>query len=92
MNLLRNGACRTGFGGRMMVLAAGLAMAMAVVGSLKALADDTTANDDNHANYYYPPPQTTETYEARVQTLAESDRSRRIGFVTGLTKQLLSQR
>ena len=92
MNLLRNGAGRTGLGGRMMVLAAGLAMAMAVVGSLKALADDTTANDDNHANYYYPPPQTTETYEARVQTLAESDRSRRIGFVTGLTKQLLSQR
>ena len=90
MNLLRIGAGRTGFGGRMTVLAA-LAMAMVAAGSLKAVADEVTT-DDNHANYYYPTPQTTETYEARVQTLAESDRSRRIGFVTGLTKQLLSQR
>jgi hypothetical protein len=91
MSLLRNGSGRVGFGGRMMFLT-GLAMAMVAVGSLKAMADDVTTNDDNHAGYYYPTPQTTETYEARVQTLAESDRSRRIGFVTGLTKQLLSQR
>ena len=47
-------------------------------------------SDDRHAGYYYPLPQTSETYTARVVTLADSDRVRRIGFVTGLTQQLLT--
>jgi hypothetical protein len=67
-------------------------MALVSVGSLRVAAEDAAATDDSHANYYYPTPQNSETYEARVQTLQESDRGRRIGFVTGLTKQLLSQR
>jgi len=45
--------------------------------------------EDRHEGYYYPAPQTTETYTARVVTLSESNRERRIGFVTGLTQQLL---
>ncbi len=48
------------------------------------------ALDDRHEGYYYPAPQTTETYTARVVTLSESDRERRIGFVTGMTQQLLA--
>jgi hypothetical protein len=44
---------------------------------------------DRHEGYYYPAPQTTESYTARVVTLSESSRERRIGFVTGLTQQLL---
>lgn len=46
---------------------------------------------DRHADYYYPQPQTTETYVARAQTLEDSDRARRIGFVTGVTQGLLAR-
>ena len=46
---------------------------------------------DRHAGYYYPKPGTTETYNARAQTLQEADRSLRIGFVTGITNQMLQQ-
>jgi hypothetical protein len=74
------------------LLMACLAIALVAIGSLAAQADEPAASDDNHVGYYYPQPQSTETYEARVHTLPESDRGRRIGFVTGLTKQLLSQR
>lgn len=45
---------------------------------------------DRHAGYYYPPPQTIETYHARADTLEDSDRTRRIGFVIQLTQQMLS--
>jgi hypothetical protein len=47
---------------------------------------------DHHAGYYYPEPQTTETYEARVETLPGSSRLRRIVFATGVTQQLLKGR
>ena len=50
------------------------------------------AAEDRHEGYYYPKPQTVETYTARVATLPDSDRTRRIGFVTGLTQQLLAAR
>jgi hypothetical protein len=45
---------------------------------------------DRHVGYYYPPPQTIETYEARAETLEDSNRTRRIGFVVELTQQMLS--
>ena len=47
---------------------------------------------DRHAGYYYPEPQSTETYEARVETLPAGSRLRRIAFVTGVTQQLLKNR
>ena len=50
------------------------------------------AAEDRHEGYYYPKPQTVETYTARVAALPDSDRTRRIGFVTGLTQQLLGAR
>jgi hypothetical protein len=37
--------------------------------------------------YYYPKPKVVETYKARVSPLAESDRARRLGFVTALSKE-----
>jgi hypothetical protein len=46
--------------------------------------------DDRHVGYYYPPPQSLETYPARSQTLPDSDRVRRIGFVIELTQQMLN--
>ncbi len=46
---------------------------------------------DRHAGYYYPEPASTETYVARTQTLADSDRRRRILFATEVTVQMLSR-
>jgi hypothetical protein len=45
---------------------------------------------DRYANYYYPPPQTRETYKSQAATLPDSTRERRLGFVTGMTQQMLS--
>ncbi len=47
------------------------------------------AAEDRHAGYYYPPPQTIETYQARIPTLVDSDKTRRIGFVVQLTREML---
>jgi len=44
---------------------------------------------DRHVGYYYPEPASREVYDARVPTLHDSDRLRRIGFVTVLTAQML---
>lgn len=60
------------------------------VAALLAGSASAQDNDDRHSGYYYPEPKTTEVYTARVTTLSDSDRSRRIGFVTGLTKQMLA--
>ncbi|NNG04708.1 MAG: hypothetical protein HKM95_11485, partial [Inquilinus sp.] len=46
---------------------------------------------DRHEGYYYPTVTGTETYTARARTLADSDRTRRIGFIVGVTRQQLSQ-
>ncbi|MEM7123293.1 MAG: molybdopterin-guanine dinucleotide biosynthesis protein A [Pseudomonadota bacterium] len=66
------------------------------VALLVAFAGPTLAQDegeeggDRHAGYYYPEPQSEETYVARAVTLPDSDRSRRLGFVTLLTQQQLT--
>src|SRR5690606_34136423 len=62
----------------------GAALSLIVGAGTPAFADDS-----HHEGYYYPPPTTTETYTARVVTLPDSNRERRIGFVTGMTQQLL---
>jgi hypothetical protein len=66
----------------------GMAGAFALAGVL--LAPAPAGADDRHVGYYYPQPQTIETYEARADTLPDSDRTRRIGFVVELTQQMLS--
>lgn len=45
---------------------------------------------DRHSGYYYPEPETSETYRARAETFADSDRKRRIFFVTELTNQMMA--
>lgn len=47
--------------------------------------------EDRHAGYYYPEPATHEVYTARAETLAQADRTMRIGFVTGITNQQFNQ-
>lgn len=48
-------------------------------------------SEDRHEGYYYPSPVTSETYVARAQVMSEAVRATRLGFVTGLTQQLLSR-
>ena len=45
---------------------------------------------DRHVGYYYPVPQTEETYVARATTLPDSNRARRLEFVTMLALQQMS--
>jgi hypothetical protein len=65
-----------------------LALAALLLMGAPAAAQDRP--DDRHVGYYYPPPQTVETYQARADTLEDSDRTRRIGFVIELTAQMLN--
>lgn len=46
------------------------------------------AAQDRQEGYYYPDLGSSEVYEARVPAMPDSDRRRRLGFVSGLTKQL----
>ena len=46
--------------------------------------------DDRHAGYYYPPVTSTETYVARVDTLPDVDRAKRVGFATVISRGLLN--
>jgi hypothetical protein len=60
--------------------------------STALLAGATTLHaQDTQQGYYYPKPSVVETYQARVATLADSDRSRRLGFVTALSKEFDSR-
>ncbi|MCH9675910.1 MAG: molybdopterin-guanine dinucleotide biosynthesis protein A [Gammaproteobacteria bacterium] len=44
---------------------------------------------DRHAGYYYPPAHSNERYTGRVQTLPETNRRRRVGFITQMMNQLM---
>ena len=62
-----------------------------VVLSAPVLSDHKEDHDyDRHAGYYYPPPQTRETYKAQAITLPDSDRKRRLGFVTAMTASMVA--
>ncbi len=58
-------------------------------GAGSAWAQSPAKPDDRHAGYYYPEPETTEIYEARVPILPGSNRVRRVGFVTVMTREML---
>lgn len=63
---------------------AALTAAMLVVG-----ANDLAAQPvDRHEGYYYPKLTSQETYASRARVMDDSDRARRLGFVSGLTQQL----
>jgi hypothetical protein len=67
---------------RLMTIAVASSLLLAAFGALPSPA----RADDAQVGYYYPKPQTVEHYRARVATLPESDRNRRLAFVTGLSK------
>ncbi len=74
---------------RLLVPAFTVALMIAIAGPAPA-QEDAEDGGDRHAGYYYPEPQSEETYVARAITLPDSDRSRRLGFVTLLTQQQLT--
>lgn len=43
---------------------------------------------DRHEGYYYPKVTSREVYASRARALPEVDRRKRIGFVTGIAKQM----
>ena len=45
---------------------------------------------ERHAGYYYPTPGSTETYKARTITIADADRKMRLGFIVGITRNMLA--
>lgn len=49
-----------------------------------SLGSGSPRADDKHEGYYYPKVTSTEVYRARIHKLRDSDRSRRLGFVTGM--------
>ncbi len=67
------------------IVAVSLAIAVGVIGFWSPAGWAA----DRHVGYYYPEPASREVYDARVPTLQDSDRRRRIGFVTVLTAQIL---
>lgn len=64
-------------------------MVMVLGSSWYGAAWAQTTPEDRHAGYYYPEPATSEVYEARVPILPGSDRTRRVGFVTVMTNEML---
>ena len=56
-----------------------------------AMADHKESHDyDRHEGYYYPKPQSRETYKAQAITFPDSDRKRRLGFVTAMTASMVA--
>ena len=56
-----------------------------------ALAQSDGQGNDRHSGYYYPTPGDQEVYTARAQTMPEAVRALRLGFVTGLSRQMASR-
>ena len=54
------------------------------------VAEPERSGGDRDANYYYPPPQSREVYRSIAVTLADSTRERRLGFVIGMTQEMLN--
>jgi hypothetical protein len=74
---------------RLAALVLALALAATTAGPPVRAQEPQEADDDRHAGYYYPEITSTEVYPARAPTLPDSDRSRRIGFVIGVTREQL---
>lgn len=64
-----------------------LALAIALVAAAPQTAQ---AEGDRHAGYYYPEKVTTENYVVRSRTLLESDKAKRLKFVTALSNKMVA--
>lgn len=64
-----------------------LVSALCAVVMLVQAAGGPMVRAERHEGYYYPPLDSEEDYVARGPVLGESDRTRRIGFTVGMTKE-----
>ena len=64
-----------------------LGLILVVLGAM-AVGDAVAQPADRHEEYYYPKVSSRETYVSRARIMDDSDRARRLGFVSGLTQQL----
>ena len=53
------------------------------------LTGSSASYAERHEGYYFPALTSSETYEARAKTFEDSNRARRIFFVTELTNQMM---
>jgi hypothetical protein len=67
-------------------LAVTLALAACVVPPAQEASSEPQSEASRHEGYYYPRVSSTETYRARAKTLEDSDRKRRLLFVTTLSQ------
>lgn len=66
-----------------------LGFILIVLVAVAVAAGDAVAQPaDRHEEYYYPKVSSRETYVSRARVMDDSDRPRRLGFVSGLTQQL----
>jgi hypothetical protein len=65
--------------GRLKVTMLSLLLSVALIAPAAAQAPR-----DRHAGYYYPQPVSIEAYKARSQTLPDTNRRRRIGFIINI--------
>lgn len=71
------------------VCAAAIGISLGGMGlSGASIAMPAAQQPDRLEGYYYPKVTSRETYVSRAKTLEDSTRTRRLGFVTGLTEQL----
>lgn len=67
---------------------AALFILLACLGPAAAQDEPPEEPRDRHVGYYYPVPNSHEVYTARGQTIREAGRGLRVGFVTGISKQM----
>ncbi len=65
----------------------GIGFALALLAGLAAV-EAVAQPADRHEEYYYPKVSSREAYVSRARVMDDSDRTRRIGFISGLTQQL----
>jgi hypothetical protein len=59
--------------------------------ALLLLASGPVRAEDSHVGHYYPQPEIIEVYEARAPVLTESDRGKRLTFVSGIIRQIADE-
>ena len=69
----------------------GIAVLLVTALGLNFAAPTAARADEPAGQYYYPDPGSHETYRSRARVLDEVDRAKRIGFVIGLTQQILAR-
>src|SRR4051794_27570757 len=69
----------------------GMHIAALAIGVLLAAGTAVAQPADRYEGYYYPKASSREAYVSRARVLEDSDRTRRLGFVSGLTQQMSDQ-